>query len=105
VHGVQTDVSKPDQLDDLAKQILSKYEVVHVLCNNAGILVGGITGWKSSLADWWLVGVNFMCVVHGLRSFLPIMVEQGSEAHIVNTASLAGLIAASDTSGVCQAMG
>ncbi|PYV93251.1 MAG: hypothetical protein DMG05_02195 [Acidobacteria bacterium] len=52
VHAVRTDVSKPDQVDDLAKQTLSKYGAVHVLCNNAGILVGGITGWKSSLADW-----------------------------------------------------
>jgi NAD(P)-dependent dehydrogenase (short-subunit alcohol dehydrogenase family) len=94
VHAVRTDVSKPDQVDDLAKQTLSKYGAVHVLCNNAGILVGGNRGWRSSLADWkWIVGVNLMGVVHGIRSFLPIMVEQNSEAHIVNTASLAGLIA------------
>jgi NAD(P)-dependent dehydrogenase (short-subunit alcohol dehydrogenase family) len=94
VHAVQTDVSKPDQVDDLAKQTLSKYGAVHVLCNNAGIMVGGNTGWKSSLDDWrWIVGVNLMGVVHGIRSFLPIMVQQDSEAHIVNTASLAGLIA------------
>jgi NAD(P)-dependent dehydrogenase (short-subunit alcohol dehydrogenase family) len=91
---VRTDVSKPDQVDDLAKQTLSKYGAVHVLCNNAGIMVGGTTGWKSSLDDWrWIVGVNLMGVVHGIRSFLPIMVEQDSDAHIVNTASLAGLIA------------
>jgi NAD(P)-dependent dehydrogenase (short-subunit alcohol dehydrogenase family) len=94
VHAVGTDVSKPDQVDDLAKETLSKYGAVHVLCNNAGILVGGSTGWKSSLEDWrWIVGVNLMGVVHGVRSFLPIMVEQDSEAHIVNTASLAGLVA------------
>jgi NAD(P)-dependent dehydrogenase (short-subunit alcohol dehydrogenase family) len=94
VHAVRTDVSKPDQVDDLAKQTLSKYGAVHVLCNNAGIMVGGTTGWKSSLDDWrWIVGVNLMGVVHGIRSFLPIMVEQDSEAHIINTASLAGLIA------------
>lgn len=94
VHAVRTDVSKPDQVDDLAKQTLSKYGAVHVLCNNAGIMVGGSTGWKSSRDDWqWIVGVNLMGVVHGLLSFLPVMVEQDSEAHIVNTASLAGLIA------------
>jgi NAD(P)-dependent dehydrogenase (short-subunit alcohol dehydrogenase family) len=94
VHAVRTDVSKPDQVDDLAKQTLSKYGAVHVLCNNAGILVGGSTGWRSSLNDWrWIVGVNLMGVVHGIRTFLPIMVEQDSEAHIVNTASLGGLIA------------
>jgi NAD(P)-dependent dehydrogenase (short-subunit alcohol dehydrogenase family) len=94
VHAVRTDVSKPDQVDDLAKQTLSKYGAVHVLCNNAGILVGVSTGWRSSLKDWrWIVGVNLMGVVHGIGTFLPIMVEQDSEAHIVNTAFLGGLLA------------
>ncbi|OLE79953.1 MAG: hypothetical protein AUF76_15490, partial [Acidobacteria bacterium 13_1_20CM_2_65_9] len=94
VHAVRTDVSKPDQVDDLARQTLRKYGAVHVLCNNAGIMVGGSTGWKSSVNDWrWIVGVNLMGVVHGIRTFLPIMIEQDSEAHILNTASLAGLIA------------
>jgi len=86
VHAVRTDVSKPDQVDDLARQTLRKYGAVHVLCNNAGIMVGGSTGWKSSVDDWrWIVGVNLMGVVHGIRTFLPIMIEQDSEAHIVNT--------------------
>jgi len=94
VHAVPTDVSKPDQVDDLARQTLSKYGAVHVLCNNAGIFVGGGASWTSSLDDWhWILGVNLMGVVHGIRSFLPIMIEQDSEAHIVNTASLGGLIA------------
>ena len=94
VHAVRTDVSKPDQVDDLARRTLRKYGAVHVLCNNAGIMVGGSTGWKSSVDDWrWIVGVNLMGVVHGIRTFLPIMIEQDSEAHIVNTASLAGFIA------------
>jgi NAD(P)-dependent dehydrogenase (short-subunit alcohol dehydrogenase family) len=81
VHAVMTDVSKPEQVDDLAKQTLRKYGAVHVLCNNAGIGgIGGIDGgasWESSLDDWrWILGVNLMGVVHGLRSFLPIMIEQ-----------------------------
>jgi NAD(P)-dependent dehydrogenase (short-subunit alcohol dehydrogenase family) len=93
VHPVVTDVSKPEQVDDLARQTLQKYGAVHVLCNNAGIFVSRGTSWTSSLDDWqWIVGVNLMGVVHGLRSFLPIMIEQDSEAHIVNTSSIRGLI-------------
>src|SRR5580704_17515505 len=95
VHAVRTDVSKPEQVDELAKQTVEKYGAVHVLCNNAGIAtgVGGGASWKSPLNDWhWILGVNLMGVVHGIRAFLPVMIEQDTEAHIVNTASLAGLI-------------
>jgi NAD(P)-dependent dehydrogenase (short-subunit alcohol dehydrogenase family) len=98
VHAVRTDVSRPEQVDELARQTLEKYGAVHVLCNNAGIAtgVGGGDSWKSSLNDWhWILGVNLMGVVHGIRSFLPLMIKQDSEAHIVNTASLAGLIPSS----------
>lgn len=94
VHSVVTDVSKAEQVNDLARQTLSKYGAVHVLCNNAGIFIGDGASWKSPLDDWrWIVGVNLMGVVHGIHSFLPIMIEQDSEAHIVNTASMGGLIA------------
>jgi len=94
VHAVVTDVSRPEQVDELAEQTLRKYGAVHVLCNNAGVgNPGGSRSWMSTLKDWnWIVGVNLMGVVHGIRSFLPIMINQGTEAHIVNTASLAGLI-------------
>jgi NAD(P)-dependent dehydrogenase (short-subunit alcohol dehydrogenase family) len=95
VHAVRTDVSKAEQVDALAKHTLNKYGAVHVLCNNAGIAtgIGGDASWKSPLNDWhWILGVNLMGVVHGIRSFLPLMIEQDTEAHIVNTASLAGLI-------------
>jgi len=95
VHTVVTDVSKPEQIEQLAAQTLHKYGGVHVLCNNAGIGVqGGARSWTSTLKDWqWILGVNLMGVVHGIRTFLPIMIEQDTEAHIVNTASLAGLTA------------
>jgi len=94
VHAVVTDVSRPEQVDELAEQTLRKYGAVHVLCNNAGVgNPGGSRSWMSTLKDWnWIVGVNLMGVVHGIRSFLPIMINQGTEAHIVNTASLAGLV-------------
>jgi NAD(P)-dependent dehydrogenase (short-subunit alcohol dehydrogenase family) len=107
VHAVLTDVSKSDQVDNLAKQTLSRYGAVHLLCNNAGI--GGLGGdgngasWTSSLDDWhWILGVNVMGIVHGIRSFLPIMIEQDTDAHIVNTASLAGLISAGTLYGTSK---
>jgi NAD(P)-dependent dehydrogenase (short-subunit alcohol dehydrogenase family) len=95
VHQVITDVAKPEQVQALARESLSKYGAVHVLCNNAGIFEGGgIPSWQTSLDDWnWILGVNLMGVIHGLRTFLPIMHEQGSDAHIVNTASIGGFIA------------
>jgi NAD(P)-dependent dehydrogenase (short-subunit alcohol dehydrogenase family) len=93
VHPVVVDVSMPEQVDALARAALAKYGAVHVLCNNAGVVAGGSPTWRSSLHDWqWLLGVNMMGVVHGVRTFLPIMIEQDDEAHIVNTASIAGLI-------------
>ncbi len=98
VHAVRTDVSHQEQVDALAQETLRRYGAVHVLCNNAGIgampgdAIGG-SSWGSSLDDWrWIIGVNLMGVVHGVRAFVPIMIAQDSEAHIVNTASVAGLI-------------
>jgi len=66
-----------------------------VVCNNAGVAYGGLPTWESTLEDWqWVVGVNLMGVVHGVRTFTPILIGQG-EGHIVNTASIAGLITSS----------
>src|SRR5262249_23237377 len=66
-----------------------EYGAVHVVCNNAGVVGGGVI--DSSLAVWeWVVGVNLMGVVHGIHTFLPLLLEQ-DEGHVVNTASLAGL--------------
>jgi NAD(P)-dependent dehydrogenase (short-subunit alcohol dehydrogenase family) len=97
VHAVVTDVSKPDQVQALADESVKRFGAVHVLCNNAGIGMPTPSSWETSLDDWkWIIDVNLMGVVHGLRSFVPIMLEQGSESHIVNTASMAGLIAGGD---------
>jgi NAD(P)-dependent dehydrogenase (short-subunit alcohol dehydrogenase family) len=94
VHAVVTDVSRPEQVEQLAEQALRTYGAVHVLCNNAGVgSPSGGPSWANSLKDWqWILGVNLMGVVHGIRTFLPIMIKQDTEAHIVNTASLAGLV-------------
>lgn len=94
VVGVECDVSEQESVDELAKQALDAFGAVHVLCNNAGVAVSGPRAtWESSLDDWsWVLGVNLMGVVHGIRSFIPILLEQGGEGHIVNTASMAGLV-------------
>jgi NAD(P)-dependent dehydrogenase (short-subunit alcohol dehydrogenase family) len=98
VHPVLTDVTKPEQVEALAQETIKQYGAVHVLCNNAGIFIRPGNSWTSSLDDWrWIMDVNVMSVVHGIRSFLPIMIEQNTEAHIVNTASIGGMLAGSHT--------
>ncbi len=91
--AVSTDVSQAGQVEALAQKTLDKFGAVHVLCNNAGIGYGGRSSWETPLEGWgWIIGVNLMGVVHGIHTFMPIMLEQDTEAHIVNTASVAGLI-------------
>ena len=89
--GVRTDVSKGPEVEALAKATLDRFGAVHVLCNNAGVAVSGLC-WTHTVADWeWVLGVNLWGVIHGVRVFTPLMLAQG-EGHIVNTASLAGLL-------------
>ena len=104
VVGVECDISKPESVANLAEQTLSAHGSVHVLCNNAGVATGAMRGmWESSLEDWeWVIGVNLMGTVHGIRSFIPIMLEQGEEGHIVNTASMAGLVSGLGIYGVTK---
>jgi short-subunit dehydrogenase len=92
VMAVPTDVSKGTDVEALAKKTVDAFGAVHVLCNNAGVAVGGLS-WERTVADWeWGLGVNLWGVIHGIRVFVPIMLEQNTEGHIVNTASMAGLI-------------
>jgi len=92
VLAVQTDVSRFEDVQALAKRTLDAYGAVHLLVNNAGVGAGG-SPWECSQADWeWVIGVNLMGVIHGLQVFVPIMLAQNSEGHIVNTASAAGLL-------------
>jgi NAD(P)-dependent dehydrogenase (short-subunit alcohol dehydrogenase family) len=88
------DVSKPDQVEGLARATYDAFGAAHVICNNAGVEVIG-AAWEHTLADWeWLLGVNLWSVIHGVRAFVPRMIAGGEEGHIVNTASMAGLTTA-----------
>jgi NAD(P)-dependent dehydrogenase (short-subunit alcohol dehydrogenase family) len=88
---VRTDVSSGEQVDALRDRALEAFGTVHVLCNNAGVSGGGRPMWEMSRRDWeWVLGVNLWGVINGVRAFMPVLLEQDA-AHVVNTASLAGL--------------
>lgn len=88
VTGVVTDVTDYASVEHLAKETVSRYGAVHVVCNNAG--TGGVSEgfmWEHDLADWhWGIDVNVVGVIHGIKAFVPILLEQ-DEGHIVNTCS------------------
>ncbi len=91
VEAVRTDVADGAQVEALRDRVLDRFGAVHLVHNNAGVGVGGPL-WTVSEADWrWILGVNLWGVVHGIRVFVPLLIDQG-EGHVVNTASLAGLI-------------
>jgi len=91
--AVQTDVSDPASVDALARAVLDRYGAVHVVCNNAGI--GPLAPVADlTLDDWrWMLGVNLWGVIHGVTTFLPVLKQNREGGHIVNTASMAGLVA------------
>lgn len=91
VLAVPTDVRDEDAVEALATATFDRFGAAHVLCNNAGVGVGGLT-WMVPADRWrWIVDVNLLGVAHGIRAFVPRMIEQG-EGHVVNTASAAGLL-------------
>ena len=94
VLAVRADVSVPDDVIALARRTVARFGDVSFLFNNAGVGVVGPRVWERTSEDWrWVLGVNLWGVVHGIQAFLPIMMEQESgPAHIVNTASAAGLL-------------
>ena len=91
------DVSNADQMQTLAHDVYTQLGAPHLVFNNAGVGSGGLV-WENSLADWqWVLGVNLWGVIHGVRLFTPMMLEAAAkdphfQGHIVNTASMAGLL-------------
>ena len=94
VIGEVVDVAQDADVQRLADRAWAEMGGVHLLFNNAGVGCGGLV-WENSAHDWqWVLGVNLWGVVHGLRHFVPRMIAQGEPGHVVNTASVAGLVCA-----------
>ncbi len=97
VLAMHCDVRKGEQVEALAAAAMARFGEVHLVFNNAGVGAGGLV-WESTQADWeWVLGVNLWGVIHGVRVFTPLMLacaksDPGYEGHIVNTASMAGLL-------------
>jgi len=92
VLGVATDVTKLESVRALAEAAQRRFGAVHIVCNNAGVATFGEIS-RSTHRDWeFTMGVNFWGVVHGVETFLPLLLEHGAGGHIVNTASMAGLV-------------
>jgi NAD(P)-dependent dehydrogenase (short-subunit alcohol dehydrogenase family) len=89
---VKTNVAILEEIENLKQKAVDTFGGVHLLFNNAGIGGGG-NSWNSTQKDWdWVLGVNLWSVIHGLRVFVPQMIAQDTPCHIVNTASVAGLL-------------
>lgn len=99
--AVEVDVASQDSVDALAAATLSRFGRVDIVCNNAGVGVprgGGMYVWDTSLAEYdWVMKANVWGIIHGCRAFVPILLDQGGEGHIVNTVSVAGLLARGTT--------
>ena len=92
VLSVPADVTRWDDVENLAARAAERFGAVHVLCNNAGVQQDGYA-WEFSLDEWsWILGVNLWGTIHGVKAFLPAMIERGEAGHVVNTASLGGLV-------------
>ncbi len=107
VLAVRTNVMTEADVNRLADAAFTRFGNVHILCNNAGVAATAATlrsrPWETPLADWeWTFGVNFMGVLFGIRAFVPRMLENGDEGHIVNTASMAGLLSAANPYNVSK---
>lgn len=100
VISVLLDVSKAKDIKRLAKETIDAFGEVNLLCNNAGVAVPGFL-WETVSSDWdWVIGVNLWGVIHGICTFVPIMLEQKNECHIVNTSSMAGVLYGDPVNGI-----
>tara|TARA_Y100001934_G_scaffold246810_1_gene306148 strand:+ start:258 stop:1139 length:882 start_codon:yes stop_codon:yes gene_type:complete len=106
VIGVDVNTMVRESIDNLLKEAIARFGKVHLLFNNAGVASmegAGNAVWEVPNADWqWVMGVNFDGVLYGLQTFVPHMLEHGEQGHIVNTASLAGLMPTGGNYGVSK---
>lgn len=106
VMGIVTDTMRRQSIEELLDKTVAQFGNVHILCNNAGIAAGNprrLGVWDLPDSDWeWTLGVNFYGVLYGIQVFVPHMLEHGESAHIVNTASLAGVLPGGGPYGVSK---
>lgn len=100
--GVSCDVSRFEQVEAVAEAAIERFGKIHVVCNNAGVSITGPI-FRMSLDDWrWVYDVNVWGVIHGIKAFVPILMEQREAAHVVNTASLAAFNGIGDHAPYCS---
>jgi NAD(P)-dependent dehydrogenase (short-subunit alcohol dehydrogenase family) len=98
--SMRVDVSKAAEVEAFAERTASELKGIHLVCNNAGVALSGAV-WENNEAEWqWILGVNLWGVVNGVRAFAPRLIAQ-NEGHIVNTASVAGLISPPGMGAYC----
>ena len=103
VLSVVTDVTKANDVEQLAQKAYDTYNEVHLLFNNAGVSPDRTLLWEHTLNDWnWILNVNLWGIIHGIKAFVPRMLEQNTKAHIINTASIMGLMRAGDLYGITK---
>jgi NAD(P)-dependent dehydrogenase (short-subunit alcohol dehydrogenase family) len=90
--AVRTDVSDATSVEELAAAAFDTFGGAHLVCLNAGVFQAGVS-WQRTEADWaWVLGVNLWGPIHGVRAFMPRLIEQGEPAHVVITSSMAGML-------------
>jgi len=100
VISVVTDVTKRENVENLAQKTIDTFGEVNLLCNNAGVAAPGAL-WECIYSDWeWVLGVNLWGVIYGIQTFIPIMVKQEGESYIVNTSSMAGILHGDGVNGI-----
>lgn len=91
--AVPTDVTQPEQVEELARKAYDRFGSVELLCNNAGVLGPILPSWQQPIENWrWVFDINVLGVVHGIHAFVPRMLAQGTQAYVLNTGSIAGFI-------------
>lgn len=92
VHAVRADVTDPDQVDAAGRVALERFGALHVAVNNAGVVSLGAS-WEIPLEEWHrVIDVDLWGTIHGIRSFVPLILDSGEEGHVVNTASMASVL-------------
>jgi len=103
VISVPTDVSKYEAVEALAQKAYDTFGAIHLLFNNAGVQILGPSIWEHTIADWeWIMGVNLWGCIYGVKAFVPRMLEQDEECHIINTASIMGILPGGGIYGVTK---